>query len=448
LTDQSGSPYNIHTLYDATTNRVSGESADANGNIGNGTYDVENRLMAPTWLNNTTRYAYAPDNKRVWRGVWQTGPGAQTADEITFWSVTGQRVGMYSLMPFSDSGTLRAQQTSVEYYFGGKLVKNSQGWVHADRLGSVGKYYPYGQERPSATGNGVEKFATYFRDAETGLDYAVNRYQAPGQGRFLSPDRYVASGGPKDPGSWNRYGYTRGDPVNRRDPNGTCDEGEDEESCGGTDNYSSNGASGLCEAFAFPTVDACQQAMANCDAGDTADSNPAFCEAYGSTCLSPMSYITPTLKFAAANQQSAFQTAAVDALYDVAKDNCRNVYGDTGNALQIALTSATYSYNLTQSSAGPDNGTVLARTSSQTQTVTINIVGGFFGPAPVAVLAFGGYQATLSADQFRTYVLLHELGHLVGLGTLPDANNYDNAFNMGLVTDCLGVSFTRTGGTP
>ncbi len=39
-----------------------------------------------------------------------------------------------------------------------------------------GKYYPYGQERPSATTNGSEKFATYFRDAETGLDYADQRY--------------------------------------------------------------------------------------------------------------------------------------------------------------------------------------------------------------------------------------------------------------------------------
>src|SRR6202011_3450064 len=34
---------------------------------------------------------------------------------------------------------------------------------------------------------------------------------------------YVASGGPTDPGSWNRYTYTRGDPVNRIDPAGRED---------------------------------------------------------------------------------------------------------------------------------------------------------------------------------------------------------------------------------
>ena len=87
----------------------------------------------------------------------------------------------------------------------------------------VGKYFPYGQERPSATTDGKEKFATYFRDSETGLDYADQRYHQPGMGRFMTPDPYAASGGPSDPGSWNRYAYTRGDPVNRIDPGGQFD---------------------------------------------------------------------------------------------------------------------------------------------------------------------------------------------------------------------------------
>jgi hypothetical protein len=33
----------------------------------------------------------------------------------------------------------------------------------------------------------------------------------------------MASGGPTDPGSWNRYSYTRGDPANRYDPSGSYD---------------------------------------------------------------------------------------------------------------------------------------------------------------------------------------------------------------------------------
>jgi RHS repeat-associated protein len=59
--------------------------------------------------------------------------------------------------------------------------------------------------------------------SNVGLDYADQRYYASTYGRFNSPDPYVASGGPSDPGSWNRYSYTRGDPVNRADPRGLED---------------------------------------------------------------------------------------------------------------------------------------------------------------------------------------------------------------------------------
>ncbi len=109
-------------------------------------------------------------------------------------------------------------------YFGGKMTQNPHGFVGADRLGSIGKYYPYGQERPSATANGSEKFTGYLRDAETGLDYAKNRYHNPGTGRFLTPDPYAANGGgagdPMNPMSWNRYAYVQGDPVNFTDSKG------------------------------------------------------------------------------------------------------------------------------------------------------------------------------------------------------------------------------------
>ncbi|HEX5430414.1 MAG TPA: RHS repeat-associated core domain-containing protein [Bryobacteraceae bacterium] len=51
-----------------------------------------------------------------------------------------------------------------------------------------------------------------------GLDYADQRYYAPGSGRFMTPDRTM--GNPADPSSWNLYAYTRGDPINRVDPSG------------------------------------------------------------------------------------------------------------------------------------------------------------------------------------------------------------------------------------
>lgn len=48
----------------------------------------------------------------------------------------------------------------------------------------------------------------------------MNRYYAFTTGRFTSPGPYIASGGPSDPGSWNRYGYVGGDPMNWMDPQG------------------------------------------------------------------------------------------------------------------------------------------------------------------------------------------------------------------------------------
>ncbi len=139
---------------------------------------------------------------------------------MTFWSATGQKLATYQLSAYGSQ--LVATATGTNQYFGGKLIKNAGGYVTPDRLGSIGKYFPYGQERPSATQDGKEKFATYFRDSETGLDYADQRYHQPGMGRFMTPDPYSSSASIADPGSWNRYAYAGGDPVNRFDPLGLC----------------------------------------------------------------------------------------------------------------------------------------------------------------------------------------------------------------------------------
>ena len=238
LTDQivtAGSAPSYQVVPDPATNRVG--TTDANGDAltinntytPNMAYDVENRYLGQSVENNYNgdayRYSYAPGNKRVWRGVWTTDPDSGitslTTDEVTFWSVTGQKLATYQIQV--GTNTLQMAQTGTNYYFGSKLIKNAGGYVVADRLGSIGKFYPWGQEKPSATTNGTEKFTGYFRDAETGLDYADQRYHNPGTGRFMTSDPYVASGGPADPGSWNRYAYTRGDPVNRIDRTGLDD---------------------------------------------------------------------------------------------------------------------------------------------------------------------------------------------------------------------------------
>jgi RHS repeat-associated protein len=217
----------LGVTYDPATNRVPSGCADANGNTfaswcGYGyTYDVENRMVSATTAGFS--YSYAPGNKRVWRG-------SSSVDEVTYWSPSGQKLGTYAITTVIGNGQGQQSQfycpaATTYYYFAGRMIKNGNGWIYPDRLGSTVKTYPYGVERPSATTNGTEKFTGYFRDAETGLDYADQRYEQPGMGRFLTADPYMANNGgagdPANPGSWNRYAYTLGDPVNYHDPLGT-----------------------------------------------------------------------------------------------------------------------------------------------------------------------------------------------------------------------------------
>jgi RHS repeat-associated protein len=65
-----------------------------------------------------------------------------------------------------------------------------------------------------------QKFTLKERDNETGLDYSINRYYSPTQGRFTSPDPMNSSGIPLLPQTWNRYAYTINNPLLYTDPKG------------------------------------------------------------------------------------------------------------------------------------------------------------------------------------------------------------------------------------
>ena len=205
---------------DAATNRlgVGTFGYDANGNVISGlaglagtyTYDVENRMVD----NGAEKYGYGVGNRRLWRST------TFASAEVYLYGLRGEVLEVFAgrigspLERYSWNPTQRA-------WFGGRLLEKKGTAMNADRLGSYEKTFPYGEAQGTATPPG-EKFATYWRDG-TGLDYAVNRYYSSQMGRFLSADPYQASGGLGDPGSWNRYAYVGGDPVNRADPTGFDD---------------------------------------------------------------------------------------------------------------------------------------------------------------------------------------------------------------------------------
>jgi RHS repeat-associated protein len=203
-------------------NRITGQTYDANGNMTSGasstlTYDIDNRVVTAGGLS-SENYSYDPGNKRIWKK--RALGGGSFAEDVYFYGIGTGRLGIYT----KSGGTYTVK--SVDVRFAGKLIYTNSAWVATDRLGSIRyrkpagagerlDFFPYGEERPSATAQDRDKFATYMRD-DTGLDYADQRYFTNTSGRFVTPD-------PAGDGL-NWYAYAGGDPANSNDPSGlgTC----------------------------------------------------------------------------------------------------------------------------------------------------------------------------------------------------------------------------------
>ena len=241
-TPTKGSAPTLAMGYDPATNRPYGVSYDANGNpsptgwSGN-IWNVDNRLAWEGAFDGSvgTAFDYDPWGKRVGKSV---NPGIPPEDggrgykdstwEFYFYGVGGQRLATIGCgYGVNDGANPVCGVTAWNVYFGGKLIGKNDLAVATDRLGSVRvnasggqiSYFPYGEERTS-TPDGTEKFGTYFRDGP-GQDYADQRYYDSIKGRFWSPDPGgLATADPKNPGTWNRYAYVNGDPINFADSTG------------------------------------------------------------------------------------------------------------------------------------------------------------------------------------------------------------------------------------
>jgi RHS repeat-associated protein len=243
-TPTAGSAPAMNVPANPATNQPSGAGYDANGNPQSSAYswDIENRLVMSTVNSATTNYTYDPWGRRMWKevpgGRDSNGNPLPTPCEIYFYGATGQKLETYSCL--TNSSGFYSTLEGINIYFGGKLLQAKGVWVATDRLGSVRansngetfSYFPYGEERTS-TADGREKFATYTRDG-FGQDYAQQRYYNANVGAFWSPDPGgIKTANPKNLSSWNRYGYTKGNPIGRFDPHGLedCDPDDDDGCC-------------------------------------------------------------------------------------------------------------------------------------------------------------------------------------------------------------------------
>ncbi len=195
------------------------------------TYDEANRMITAQEVSGGKEYyGYDAANKRVYRVT------SSRQEQITFYGAFGEKLGVYGIQagtcnyyyinPSPCVSGFTPLSTSI--WFGGRLIMDSGNEVVEDRLGtnrvSGARFYPFGDEITSTT-NDREKFGTYTRDSYTGLDYADQRFYASTYGRFNTPDPKRRSAHARNPGSWNRYAYTLGDPVNGNDPTGLDDVG-------------------------------------------------------------------------------------------------------------------------------------------------------------------------------------------------------------------------------
>ena len=179
---------------------------------------MENR---PTSMSGDV-FSYGPDNLRVWKAN-------KNQEEIFFYDPYGRRMGVYYVLDESFN-TIYIGSRSTSVYFAGELLAGGglQGGLRTDRLGSTGPTFPYGEDYTTPFFD-QDDYATYYHDVDTGLEYAHNRYYSPVLGSFITPDPTNHSMRLIDPGSFNRYAYGIGDPVNHNDPSGLDDDDCDED---------------------------------------------------------------------------------------------------------------------------------------------------------------------------------------------------------------------------
>jgi RHS repeat-associated protein len=225
------SGYQTLLTIDPNTNHITGTGNvyDAAGNMtgdGNHAYafDGENRITTVDATATTTAaYTYDRANQRV-KKVVKT-PSSTTTTVYVFNGSSliaeyagGAAAGSPSKEYIGGGGSALASVAAgvVTYYHSDHLSTR----VESNSTGGVTRTYghlPYGEDWYE-TGSNKWKFTSYERDAESQLNYAMNRYHSGQYGRFMSMDPLWGRLGV--PQSLNRYTYAGNDPVNHTDPTG------------------------------------------------------------------------------------------------------------------------------------------------------------------------------------------------------------------------------------
>jgi RHS repeat-associated protein len=199
---------------------------DAAGNVTSDgshsyTYDAENRVVSVD--GSVATYSYDYRNRRVKKAVgssvthyvWEAGRVLAEHD-----GNSGAAIVEY--IRLAGAMVAKAQSGSTQYLLSDRqsirLTLDSGGNVIGRQA-----HLPFGEDFAESGTQQKHHLTSYERDAESNQDYALNRFHNFSVGRFTSADR--VSGRPGNPQSWNRYSYSKNDPINRSDEAGLDEDG-------------------------------------------------------------------------------------------------------------------------------------------------------------------------------------------------------------------------------
>ena len=442
-------------------------SYDANGNVtttyGNQyRYDVENRLAIWDYtINNgltNASYAYDTQNRRVWQ--WNgavDSNGTPVSYSVYYYGPNGQRLGAYTLNVGANTTnghitgyTLGVGTSTLDTYFGGRRLAPMDRLASAAKVGNQSvSFYPYGEDKGTAGANDSWKFATYWRDSANGLDYAMDRYYSSGAGRFLTPDPYVNSAGPSDPQSWNRYAYTRNDPINRIDPSGL----DDCEPSPGVDfcvTGTGSAPSPAPDPWGSGSFIFNEQYLAYFT-GSWNSMNGGANGSSGNPIL--ISKLSTTSKMAIAVQNDLrWLEQAIAQNADCAKW-LQGSSGAINYMLDVPGTGATMMAVGVGSFSGNGINAVAGITGTNLPTgmlITVNLNGAFFNSGPSTSVGFG-VPSWITAGSYaaQALILLHELAHdlnAAGFNQNDSGNSDAQKANNGLVLQNCGDVVKQAGG--
>jgi len=250
-----GGNYNLS--FSSSTNRIttSGYSYDSAGNLTNDTihsygFDAENKIKT---IDSTTAYVYDGEGQRVRKLVGENTRFIYGIDGVLVAEFDGPS-GNLTKEYINGSTLITIEPTAVNsngtrYMTSDHVLSPRVATDSSAGVISRHDFMPFGEELTAGTGGRItsqgygagdglrQRFTSYERDYESGLDYALNRYYGSGTGRFVSPDPYVIifekekgrdekerqrifldySGQPQ---IWNKYTYGLNNPLKYSDPDG------------------------------------------------------------------------------------------------------------------------------------------------------------------------------------------------------------------------------------